>query len=61
MNKFELAMGHSGFLAVKEMMVSELRLAIESKLTEMGEDIRRVSWFSSAALGEDARSLKRAA
>jgi len=61
MNKFEWALSQSGFLAVKDQLISELQTAIESKLRIMGDDVRGISWFSSVAHDLAQAETKRAA
>lgn len=42
-------MTHSEFIACRDELTERLAQAFESKLREMGDDVRQISWFSAAA------------
>jgi hypothetical protein len=42
-------MDHAGFLAIKDELTESLAGAFEARLSQMGDDAKGISWFSSVA------------
>lgn len=43
------SLDHAGFNAIKDQLTAKLAAAIEAQLHEMGDDVKGITWFSSAA------------
>jgi hypothetical protein len=43
------SLDHAGFNAIKDQLTAKLAAVIEAQLHKMGDDVKGITWFSSAA------------